>query len=223
MIFLLCQLSFLLHNSKKQWKDSHGKMARESLVLRIHLTHVINKQALDSCCGTHQSNVRCRVQHTTTCGIFCTPSCCSKTLQQQSSRSSGYKASLPSIRYLLEQLPTVWHARLQVSCKLHHAMLLACIADLLLSPAVLAVNQSTEQLPTPAAWLTANETCASAPQSRTQPCNTATRCIKQTTSQRWHNASSQCKLKKRSLGLSFHFAVMGSTHGNTLFNHALTS
>ncbi len=47
-------------------------------------------------------------------------------------------------------------------------MLLACIADPLLSPAVVAVNRLTEQPPTPAAWLTANEPCASALQSCTQ-------------------------------------------------------
>jgi len=61
-------------------------------------------------------------------------------------------------------------------------MLLACIADLLLSPAVLAVNRWIEQLPTPAAWLTANETCASALQSCTEVCNMATMSIKQNTS-----------------------------------------
>lgn len=105
-----------------------------------------------------------------------------KSLQQHNSKSIGEKASLASIRHLLQQPPIVWHAQPQVSCKLHHAMLLAGIADLLLSPAVLAGIQRTEQLPTPAAWLTANETCTSALRSCTQLCNTATWCINQSTS-----------------------------------------
>ena len=103
-------------------------------------------------------------------------------------------------------------------------MLLACIADLLLFPAVLAVDWWTEQLPTLAAWLTANETCASALQSCTQVCNMATMKLKRFHLQRWHKAyRKSMQVADTDLELSLHFAMMRGTCGHILLNHVLTS